>query len=44
MMPGGGIGPEMMEYVRESFKVAGAPVDFEMVYLDTDTDLSLIHI
>lgn len=38
MMPGSGIGPEMMEHVRETFKVAGAPVDFEMVHLDANTE------
>ncbi|RZC36672.1 isocitrate dehydrogenase [NAD] subunit gamma, mitochondrial-like, partial [Asbolus verrucosus] len=31
MLPGGGIGPELMGYVREVFKYAGAPVDFEVV-------------
>lgn len=31
MLPGGGIGPELMAYVREVFKYAGAPVDFEVV-------------
>jgi len=38
MMPGDGIGPEMMGYVREIFKVAGAPVDFETVELDPKSD------
>jgi len=38
MMPGDGIGPEMMGYVREVFKEAGAPVDFELVELDPNTD------
>ena len=38
MMPGSGIGPEMMGYVRETFNAAGAPVDFEIVHLDSDTD------
>jgi hypothetical protein len=38
MMPGEGIGPEMMEYVKEVFKVAGAPIDFETVLLDPTTD------
>lgn len=31
MLPGGGIGPELMCYVKEVFKFAGAPVDFEVV-------------
>ncbi|XP_050314086.1 isocitrate dehydrogenase [NAD] subunit gamma, mitochondrial isoform X1 [Anthonomus grandis grandis] len=34
MLPGGGIGPELMEYVREIFKYAGAPVDFEVIDID----------
>jgi len=38
MMPGEGIGPEMMGYVKEVFREAGAPVDFETVDLDPTTD------
>jgi len=38
MMPGDGIGPEMMGYVKEVFRYAGAPVDFETVLLDPSTD------
>lgn len=38
MMPGAGIGPEMMEHVKHVFKVMGAPVDFEMVHLDPELD------
>ena len=38
MMPGDGIGPEMMSYVKEVYKHAGAPVDFETVTLDPSTD------
>jgi len=38
MMPGEGIGPEMMEYVKDIYKAAGVPVDFEMVFLDPTTD------
>jgi len=34
MLPGSGIGPELMQYVREVFRYAGAPVDFEVVELD----------
>uniref|UniRef100_A0A336MYW2 CSON003264 protein n=1 Tax=Culicoides sonorensis TaxID=179676 RepID=A0A336MYW2_CULSO len=34
MLPGGGIGPELMGYVREVFKYAGVPVDFEVVDID----------
>ena len=36
MMPGEGIGPEMMGYVKQVFKEAAAPVDFEMVEFNTD--------
>lgn len=35
MIPGDGIGPEMMNYVREVFTCAGVPVDFEMISFDT---------
>ncbi len=38
MMPGDGIGPEMMAHVREVLRVAGAPVDFETVRLDPAAD------
>lgn len=38
MMPGEGIGPEMMNNVREVLGYAGAPVDFEEVHLDPDSD------
>lgn len=38
MMPGDGIGPEMMSYVKEVYKYAGAPVDFETILLDPTTD------
>ncbi|XP_076062726.1 isocitrate dehydrogenase [NAD] subunit gamma, mitochondrial-like isoform X2 [Oratosquilla oratoria] len=31
MLPGDGIGPEMMTYVKEVFRYAGVPIDFEMV-------------
>ena len=38
MLPGDGIGPEMMGYVKEVFKCAGAPVDFETINLNPATD------
>ena len=38
MLPGDGIGPEMMGYVKEVFKCAGAPVDFETINLNPCTD------
>merc|ERR1712088_368189 len=34
MMPGEGIGPEMMGYVKQVYKEAAVPVDFEMIELD----------
>ncbi|CAH0601996.1 unnamed protein product [Chrysodeixis includens] len=38
MLPGGGIGPELMGYVRDIFKYIGAPVDFEVVDIDPTVD------
>ncbi len=38
MMPGEGIGPEMMEHLKEVFREAYAPVNFETVQLDPSTD------
>ncbi|KAF5283438.1 hypothetical protein FQA39_LY04814 [Lamprigera yunnana] len=38
MLPGGGIGPELMLYIKEIFKYAGAPVDFEVVDIDPKSD------
>jgi len=38
MMPGDGIGPEMMGYVKDVFNLVGAPIDFEEVQLDPHTD------
>lgn len=35
MLPGAGIGPEMMGHLREVFRYAGAPVDFEEIIVDT---------
>ena len=34
MLPGDGIGPEMMGYVKEVYRYAGAPVDFEEIRFD----------
>lgn len=31
MLPGSGIGPELMEYVKEIFRYAGIPVNFEVI-------------
>ncbi|XP_065217840.1 isocitrate dehydrogenase [NAD] subunit gamma, mitochondrial isoform X2 [Planococcus citri] len=38
MLPGGGIGPELMSYVKEVFKYGGVPVDFEIVQIDPTSD------
>lgn len=35
MLPGDGIGPEMMRHVKTVFKVGGVPVDFEEINLDS---------
>lgn len=37
MIPGDGIGPEMMGYVRNIFRYAGVPVDFEEVQITKDS-------
>lgn len=38
MLPGGGIGPELMGYVKEVFRYAGVPVDFEEVNISPSSD------
>ncbi|XP_018332626.1 isocitrate dehydrogenase [NAD] subunit gamma, mitochondrial [Agrilus planipennis] len=38
MLPGSGIGPELMNYVQEVFKYSGAPVDFQVVDIDPKSD------
>ena len=38
MLPGAGIGPEMMNHVKEVFRYAGVPVDFEEIAVDTSGD------
>lgn len=38
MLPGDGIGPELMKHVREVFRYGGVPVDFEEVHLDSNQD------
>ncbi|KAK7789198.1 hypothetical protein R5R35_014109 [Gryllus longicercus] len=38
MLPGSGIGPEMMNYVKEVFRYAGVPVDFEDVQMDATAE------
>lgn len=35
LLPGDGIGPEMMRHVKTIFAVAGVPVDFEEINLDS---------
>uniref|UniRef100_A0A023F9I4 Putative isocitrate dehydrogenase alpha subunit n=2 Tax=Triatoma infestans TaxID=30076 RepID=A0A023F9I4_TRIIF len=37
MIPGGGIGPELMDHLKEVFRVGGIPVDFEVVQVDPKT-------
>lgn len=38
MLPGGGIGPELMTHVREIFGVIGVPVDFEIIDIDPNSE------
>ncbi|XP_054271488.1 isocitrate dehydrogenase [NAD] subunit gamma, mitochondrial-like [Macrosteles quadrilineatus] len=38
MLPGGGIGPELMNYVKEVFRYGGIPVDFETIQIDSKSD------
>ncbi|XP_075218903.1 isocitrate dehydrogenase (NAD(+)) 3 non-catalytic subunit gamma isoform X2 [Lycorma delicatula] len=38
MLPGGGIGPELMGYIKEIFRYGGVPVDFETVQIDPKSD------
>ncbi|XP_058797145.1 isocitrate dehydrogenase [NAD] subunit gamma, mitochondrial-like [Phymastichus coffea] len=38
LLPGAGIGPELMGYVREVFKYASVPVDFEEINIDPNAD------
>ncbi|KZS16963.1 Isocitrate dehydrogenase [NAD] subunit, mitochondrial [Daphnia magna] len=38
MLPGDGIGPEMMNYVKEVFRYAGVPVDFEEIHFDPNSE------
>ena len=44
MLPGSGIGPELMNYVKDVFRYSGAPIDFEVVNVDPtsedDTDFT----
>lgn len=38
MLPGGGIGPELMHHVREIFGKIGVPVDFEIIDIDPTSE------
>lgn len=38
LLPGAGIGPELMTYVKEVFSYAGVPVDFEDIEIDPNAD------
>jgi isocitrate dehydrogenase (NAD+) len=50
LIPGDGVGPELMQHVKEVFRYAGVPVDFEEVQLnstvteDEDIDNALLAI
>ncbi|XP_013788757.1 isocitrate dehydrogenase [NAD] subunit gamma, mitochondrial-like [Limulus polyphemus] len=44
MLPGDGIGPELMGHVKEVFRYAGVPVDFEEVHLESSQeDMKHVH-
>ncbi|CAL8083548.1 unnamed protein product [Calicophoron daubneyi] len=43
MIPGDGIGPEMLSYVKDAFQALNAPVDFEEVLMDQDNDESVFR-
>lgn len=38
MLPGGGIGPELMQHVRDIFGRIGVPVDFEIIDIHPNTE------
>lgn len=38
MLPGGGIGPELMGHVREIFNKIGVPVDFEIIDISPSSE------
>lgn len=38
MLPGGGIGPELMLHVREIFGKIGVPVDFELIDINPSSE------
>jgi len=38
LIPGDGLGPEMTSHVREIFRLAGAPIDFETVEIDSEAN------
>lgn len=38
MLPGGGIGPELMAHVREVFNAIGVPVDFEIIDIHPNSE------
>lgn len=43
MLPGDGIGPEMMNYVKEVYRYAGAPVDFEEIRMDPNSEVDFYN-
>lgn len=38
MLPGGGIGPELMLHVRDIFGKIGVPVDFEIIDINPSSE------
>lgn len=38
LLPGDGIGPELIGYVKEIFRIMGAPVDFETITVDPNAE------
>ena len=42
MIPGDGVGPELMSSVKDVFSVAGVPVDFEEMFIRSVLDLNVI--
>lgn len=43
MLTGDGVGPELMEYVKEVYHVLGAPVDFEEIPVNQNSDDLTFH-
>lgn len=41
MIPGDGVGPELMTTVKEVFKAAGVPVDFNELFVRCDSSVTI---